>query len=78
LESQERETQIEEGTLNGVVDGEDVDALAVLDVRALMDRNDVSKADTQVAADNLGRGIRTRARRGREGQRQSKDSDNKK
>jgi len=37
---------------NGVIDGQDVDALAVLDVRAGLDRDNVGQTDTQVVSHN--------------------------
>lgn len=43
-------------TLDSVVDGEDVDALSVLDICAGVKRNDISKTDTQVLADDCGTG----------------------
>ena len=57
------EVRLEEGlkqvagdALDGVVDREDVDALAVLDIRARVDRDDVAEADTQVASDDCVQG----------------------
>lgn len=39
-------------SLNGVVDGQDVDSLAVLDIGTGLDRDDVRKADPQVVAND--------------------------
>jgi hypothetical protein len=40
-------------TLDGVVDGEDVDALSVRDILGLVDGNDITKANPEVLADAL-------------------------
>ena len=40
-------------TLDGVVEGQDVDALAVLDIEALVHVNEIAKLDAQVVARDL-------------------------
>ena len=57
-EKKKRKRKKKKVTLNGVIDGEDVDALSVLDVGALVDRDDVTEANTKVAPDNLASKIR--------------------
>jgi len=45
--------QVAGDALDGVLEGQHVDARAVLDVRALVDGNDVAQANAQVLADDL-------------------------
>jgi hypothetical protein len=59
LEEVRLEVDLEEvsgDALDGVVDGEDVDALSILDISAGVKRHDISKTDTQVLADDCGTG----------------------